>query len=542
MTNLVETSVWETGIYQISTDDAVQGGAPVQSGGVFTKGYANAPTQQLANRTQYLKAQLTTLSATVTGMGNQITSLSTQNSDILTRLGQAESAIGTLQTNVGQLQSDIAAATSDIAGLSSRLTTLEAEYAAISADITSINSTLSDHETRITDLENNSGGGSVGTSILDIVDSNPMRPENIYNVPEDIFGKMLVLRENGNANAITLNLPNHPTNLTNQTNEFKFYNDTDAQVSVYSPEGSNVVWPQSGEITQISPNTIATVRWMDYGNGEYTFWYVEQDQNGSGTGGTPSPIPGVLTKANFESKLKARYGQQTSYFYDAELGFYSQFAQADITDVGGADAAVARLHQYPFYLIGSGTGAGVYAQRSATWSNTSTVLTTGTTAAGSASLWVEPIGTQLAISNYSVIEERFNVSFDFTSGASNRYTFTATGINGTSVSYTDTVNSGQFVVSYKDSAGATQTINTNINVQNQYNYEILMRYEKVGADYLLTVKIDTVPVVSAVVDNYLTTSTNSPLVFNGTLSIAKSIGATARQAILGTTSCLAVLA
>lgn len=49
MTNLVETSEWEEGIYQIETTDPVKGG----SGGI-----ANKQGQQLANRTVYLKEQI----------------------------------------------------------------------------------------------------------------------------------------------------------------------------------------------------------------------------------------------------------------------------------------------------------------------------------------------------------------------------------------------------------------------------------------------------------------------------------------------------
>jgi hypothetical protein len=47
--NLAESATWDAGIYQIETEDLVQGG----EGGV-----SNLQPKQLANRTQYLKQQL----------------------------------------------------------------------------------------------------------------------------------------------------------------------------------------------------------------------------------------------------------------------------------------------------------------------------------------------------------------------------------------------------------------------------------------------------------------------------------------------------
>ena len=46
MTNLTETAVWESGVYQIEETDRVQGGE---------SGVTNTPLRQLANRTSYLK-------------------------------------------------------------------------------------------------------------------------------------------------------------------------------------------------------------------------------------------------------------------------------------------------------------------------------------------------------------------------------------------------------------------------------------------------------------------------------------------------------
>ena len=64
MADLVETPVWEPGIYQIETTDPVVGGPP----DLATKqGVSNIPAKQLGNRTAYLLAQLQTLQ---TALGN----------------------------------------------------------------------------------------------------------------------------------------------------------------------------------------------------------------------------------------------------------------------------------------------------------------------------------------------------------------------------------------------------------------------------------------------------------------------------------------
>ena len=55
MTNLIESSTWESGIYQLETDDPTLGGQPGFNMGEPVTGHANAQAQQLANRTKYLK-------------------------------------------------------------------------------------------------------------------------------------------------------------------------------------------------------------------------------------------------------------------------------------------------------------------------------------------------------------------------------------------------------------------------------------------------------------------------------------------------------
>lgn len=54
MTNLTESSVWESGVFQLETDTPTLGGVPAFDEGVPILGHANAQAQQLANRTKWL--------------------------------------------------------------------------------------------------------------------------------------------------------------------------------------------------------------------------------------------------------------------------------------------------------------------------------------------------------------------------------------------------------------------------------------------------------------------------------------------------------
>lgn len=54
MTNLIETPVYETGIYQLAVTDPYLGGQPAIVSGTPVAGWVNAPLLQLANRTAFL--------------------------------------------------------------------------------------------------------------------------------------------------------------------------------------------------------------------------------------------------------------------------------------------------------------------------------------------------------------------------------------------------------------------------------------------------------------------------------------------------------
>lgn len=72
MANLSETSVWETGVYQIETTDPVLGGPPNPETGA---GMSNIPHLQLARRTLFLKGQVDSLLASIATINGQITAL-----------------------------------------------------------------------------------------------------------------------------------------------------------------------------------------------------------------------------------------------------------------------------------------------------------------------------------------------------------------------------------------------------------------------------------------------------------------------------------
>lgn len=65
MTNLIETPVYEAGIYQLEITDPYLGGQPAIVSGVPVDGHANAQGLQLANRTAYLKQKVDELSTTL---------------------------------------------------------------------------------------------------------------------------------------------------------------------------------------------------------------------------------------------------------------------------------------------------------------------------------------------------------------------------------------------------------------------------------------------------------------------------------------------
>ena len=89
MANLAESSIWETGVYQIEENDPVHGGA---------NGITNRPAKQLANRTVWLKNEL---ASSVQAINANLTNLSTNKADKTLNLvaGNGLTGGGTLQAN-----------------------------------------------------------------------------------------------------------------------------------------------------------------------------------------------------------------------------------------------------------------------------------------------------------------------------------------------------------------------------------------------------------------------------------------------------------
>ena len=108
MADLPENSTWETGIYQIETTDPVVGGPPNLALG---QGITNVPPQQLANRTIWLRDQITALQAAVGGAATQ----ADIDAAINALIGGAPAALDTLN--------ELAAALADDANYAATITT-----------------------------------------------------------------------------------------------------------------------------------------------------------------------------------------------------------------------------------------------------------------------------------------------------------------------------------------------------------------------------------------------------------------------------------
>lgn len=108
MADLPETSSWEPGIYQIETTDPVVGGPPDLALG---QGITNVPPQQLANRTIWLRDQITALQSAVGAAATQ----ADIDAAINALIGGAPAALDTLN--------ELAAALADDANYAATITT-----------------------------------------------------------------------------------------------------------------------------------------------------------------------------------------------------------------------------------------------------------------------------------------------------------------------------------------------------------------------------------------------------------------------------------
>ena len=72
MTNLIETSQWEEGIFQIETNTPVLGGRPALNNGAPVDGHANAQALQLANRTTFLRNSKVSSDVLASDVGSEL--------------------------------------------------------------------------------------------------------------------------------------------------------------------------------------------------------------------------------------------------------------------------------------------------------------------------------------------------------------------------------------------------------------------------------------------------------------------------------------
>lgn len=80
MADLIESPVWDAGVYQIETTDPVLGGAPNPATGA---GMTNIPHQQLARRTAWLKAEVEALQADLAALNVELDALAAADRPVI---------------------------------------------------------------------------------------------------------------------------------------------------------------------------------------------------------------------------------------------------------------------------------------------------------------------------------------------------------------------------------------------------------------------------------------------------------------------------
>lgn len=112
MAGLTETAQWAPEIYQIEQTDPVHGGPPDLGQG---QGIVNAPHQELANRTAWLKQQLASLQADFAAL-DVSGDIDARINALVAGAPAALDTLGELATALGDNDSEIAALVAQIAG------------------------------------------------------------------------------------------------------------------------------------------------------------------------------------------------------------------------------------------------------------------------------------------------------------------------------------------------------------------------------------------------------------------------------------------
>jgi hypothetical protein len=139
MSEILESSTWESSIYRISKEDLVLGGSPIIEDGLVIEGVANIASQQLTNRTNYLRNRADTATSAITALN---VAMASANSNIATaahRLDILEPIVASITASVVILAGDAAtsaqaaATQASNAGVSAAAAAASATAAAASA-------------------------------------------------------------------------------------------------------------------------------------------------------------------------------------------------------------------------------------------------------------------------------------------------------------------------------------------------------------------------------------------------------------------------
>jgi len=116
MSEILDSSTWEPTIYQISKDDLVLGGAPIIEDNLIISGVANIASQQLTNRTNYLKDRADATDGNVSALTDQMNTANTNIATAAHRLDVLEPIVSTITANV-VLATDDARTSAQLAGV-----------------------------------------------------------------------------------------------------------------------------------------------------------------------------------------------------------------------------------------------------------------------------------------------------------------------------------------------------------------------------------------------------------------------------------------
>lgn len=108
MSEILESSTWESNIYRISKEDLVLGGAPIIEDGLVIEGVANIASQQLTNRTNYLRNRADTNTSAITALNTAMTTANTNIATAAHRLDVLEPIVASITASVVILAGDAA--------------------------------------------------------------------------------------------------------------------------------------------------------------------------------------------------------------------------------------------------------------------------------------------------------------------------------------------------------------------------------------------------------------------------------------------------